>query len=233
MKNDDLTTKNWLAHGWSTYKNNLKLMVLGAMIFYSFSLFIALFAHLPFGRYLTFVFQLVVDPVLATGWWFFCLKLARGQPAGLLDIFGAFRNFAKVWATFFLVTVILLIGFVLFLIPGIICTLKYGLSIFIVMDKGLAPHKAIAYSGLITKGFKVKLFGLLLTGFLAAPLTWPFAFGLQNIGSSKGNFYMMVGIIPYFVGLLVVIPWVNAAWATAYDVLSKRYEQVNTWRKCK
>lgn len=227
MKNDDLTTKNWLVHGWSTLKNNLKLMVLGAMIFSLSYIIPAFLVHLPFGHYLEFAFQLVLYPVLATGWWFFCLKLVRGQPARLLDIFGAFRNFIKVWVTFFLVTVISFIGFVLLLIPGIICMLKYGLSIFIVMDKELAPHKAIAYSGLITKGFKVKLFGLLLAGFLVLALTWPFAFGLQNIGSDKGNFYMMIGIIPYLIGNLLVVPWVAAAWATAYDALIKRSKHID------
>jgi hypothetical protein len=101
------------------------------------------------------------------------------------------------------------------------------------MDKGLASHKAIEFSGRITDGYKNKLFLLLLIGFvLLLPMTWPFAIGLQNIGGNKGNFYMMVGIIPYLVGFLVVTPWLTAAWATAYDTLSKTYEQIDISQTC-
>lgn len=227
MRDVDLTIKRWLAHGWCTLKNNPRLMILGAMIFSLPYLICALLAHLPSGRYLILVFQLATWPPLTAGWWFLCLRLVRGHSAKLSDIFAGFRNFLKVWVTFTLVTLIAFVGLVLFVIPGIIWILKYELSLFIVMDAGLAPHKAVAFSGRITDGYKIKLFGLLLMGFLVMLLTWPFAFGLQNIGGNRGIFYMMVGIVPYLVGFWVVAPWLTAAWATAYDTLSKRYEQAN------
>lgn len=94
------------------------------------------------------------------------------------------------------------------------------------MDTDLTPHKAIGLSSKITNGYKFELFGLLSIGFVMVFLTWPFAFGLQNIGSDKGLFYIIVGIIPYLIGFLVINPWLTASWATAYNVLSKRHENV-------
>jgi len=198
-------------------------MVLGAIIFSSSYFFSGLLALLPYGRYFVSAFRLVISPPLTAGWWLLSLRLVRGHPAKLLDILVGFRRFLRVWITFMITTLIALVGLALLLIPGIIWFLKYGLSLFVIMDIELNPYQAIKRSAEITKGHKVKLFGLLLIGLVLFVLTWPFAFGLQNIGSSKGNLYVIVGIVPYLVGFLLVAPWLTAAWATAYDTLSKRY----------
>lgn len=225
MKNRDLTCTYWFSHGWSTLKKNLKLMILGGMIYHCSYIIPALLFHLPFGSYLARTFQFVIYPVWAAGWAFFCLKLVRGQSVRLQDIFRGFYCFAKVWATSFLTTLIILLGFVLFFIPGIIALLKYGLSMYVVMDMGLAPHKAISYSGRITKGHIIKLSALLIMIPVTIALTWPFGFGLQNIRTNEGLYYMAIGIIPYLLGFWIVIPLTTAVWATAYDVLSKQYDE--------
>ena len=209
------------------FKNISKLIILGAIIFSSSYFIPVLLAHLPAGHYYVSAFKLVISPPLTAGWWLLSLRLVRGHPAKVLDILMGFRCFLRVWITFMITTIIVLTGLVLLLIPGIIWLLKYGLSLFVVMDIELNPYQAIKRSAEITKGYKAKLFWLLLTGLVLFVLTWPFAFGLQNIGSSKGNLYMLVGIIPYLVGFLLVAPWLTAAWATAYDTLSKRYGQID------
>ena len=230
MNDQKLTFVYWVSHGWYTLRHNSKLMVLGAMIYFSCShLIYVLLSHLPHGRCFDSAFRFTISPVLSAGWWFLCLKLARGNSARLLDIFGGFRCFLKAWSTFILILLISFSGMILFLIPGIIWLLKYGLGLYVVMDKGFASHKAIAFSGKITTGYKIKLFMLLFPGSVVMfILTWPFAFGLRNIGTSTGHFYMATGAFSYIVAFLLVNPLLGATWATAYDTLSKHYEDDNT-----
>ncbi len=113
-------------------------------------------------------------------------------------------------------------GLFLFVVPGIIWLLKYELSLFIIIDKELSPHESISLSGQITNGYKHKLLALAVMRLSSLFLTWPFASNLQRIGEPNAWIYLSVGIIPYLFAFLVINPWLTAALATAYDVLSKR-----------
>jgi len=54
---------------------------------------------------------------------------------------------------------IVLGGFLLLIVPGIIWSIKYGLCYYFVVDKGLGPVQAIKASGRTTMGVKWQLFG--------------------------------------------------------------------------
>ena len=149
-------------------------MVAGAVIYASTYVISGLISHLPSGCYIVLLINFFISIPLTGGWWFLLLQLVRGNPAKLLDIFTGFYCFLRVWLTSILTTIILLIGLVLFLVPGIIWVLKYGLSIFATMDKELAPHKALEFSSIITDGYKSKLFLLLLISLVLFPIEQQF-----------------------------------------------------------
>ncbi len=92
------------------------------------------------------------------------------------------------------------IGFVLLIVPGIIATLFFMFTTFIVIDRGLGPIEAMKESMRIGKGHRWTLLGLIV---------------LLCSSSSRGA-------LALFVGLLVAMPVTTLAFAHAYRVLSSR-----------
>ena len=98
-----------------------------------------------------------------------------------------------------LVGVIVVIGLILLIVPGIMWALRYCFVPYLVMDKGLDVTAALSESATITYGHKWQLLGL---GCLIA---------LLNI----------LGAVCLLVGLLVTIPVSGLAMVNAYRTLSK------------
>jgi uncharacterized membrane protein len=71
-------------------------------------------------------------------------------------------------------TVLILIGFLLLIVPGIYLSVRWMFAELLVIDKGLRPLEALKASSELTKGYRWKLFLfslvmmiLILVGFLA------------------------------------------------------------------
>ena len=96
---------------------------------------------------------------------------------------------------------IVLGGFILLIVPGIIWAIKYQFFAYLIVDKNLGPIEAIKKSGEITMGKKGKLF---LLGLLLALIN-------------------LIGAICLFVGLFVTIPVTMIAVAYVYRKLMGEY----------
>jgi uncharacterized membrane protein len=92
---------------------------------------------------------------------------------------------------------IVMAGFILLIVPGIIWAIKYQYFSYLILDKNLGPLEAIKKSGEITMGNKGKLFGL---GILL---------GLINVA----------GAICLLIGLFATIPTTMVAMAYVYRKL--------------
>ncbi len=115
--------------------------------------------------------------------------------------FGTLFACAHLFIRFILGTLIyfliVLAGFVLLIVPGIIWAIKYQFYAYLIVDKNLSPMDAIKKSGEITAGNKGKLFWI---GIL---------FGLINIA----------GAICFLVGLFATIPTTLMAMSYIYRKL--------------
>lgn len=209
----------WFSRGWDAFKINPKPIIGGSVILAAFYLIISLLYFVPFISLAAIAVQIMLMPVLTVGWFFLCLKVLRGNETKSSDIFSAFSRFGSAWATFVLMLLIVMAGLILLIIPGIIWSLKYGLSLFAVMDRNLKATECIRLSGRITKGHKGKLFVYGVVAFLFGLLAWPFSIGLQHLGSDFGPILLAIGIIPYLLQILVIAPWLGATYAAAYDSL--------------
>jgi uncharacterized membrane protein len=98
----------------------------------------------------------------------------------------------------FLVGILIAIGFILLIVPGIIAMLMFMFTSFVVIDREKGPVESMAVSKLITKGKRWPLLGFVLL------LT------LINLA----------GVLAFVVGLLVSIPVSVLAFAHAYRVLA-------------
>lgn len=92
-------------------------------------------------------------------------------------------------------------GFILLVIPGIIWAVKYSQWQYLVVNENLSARDALKKSGEITNGNKLVLMGL---GIVLA-------------------FLSFLGIIPLFLGLILVVPMNWIAEIYVYLQLSKRF----------
>lgn len=95
--------------------------------------------------------------------------------------------------------VVLLIGFVLLIVPGVILSLMLFLAPYLVVDKGMNPIAALKESYRRTKGNRWKLFLLMLS-----------VLGIT-----------ILGMIPAFLGLLITTPIAALASVHAYRKLTE------------
>jgi len=224
---DSLTAKSWLSSGWSTFKAFPLKLVLGGLLMFLVNvappkLFGAIEMRgwgvaLHLG---VFAGWFLVSSAMWIGWQFFCLRLAREPDVPFSAIFGGFSRFATaVWLTL-CYGVIMGLGLILLVVPGIAWFIKYSLSPYAMMDRQFRAMEAIKFSGKITTGYKWKLFAVHLVWL--APVGLPMI--LDYLGSSYQNSsYIYVGTVVTLAEYCVLYPWVCCSLAVAYDRCSIAY----------
>ncbi|HVV15086.1 MAG TPA: hypothetical protein VHD55_01655 [Candidatus Paceibacterota bacterium] len=145
---------------------------------------------------LALVAVLAAECVAGVGFVLIMLKIAKGERAQYADILPPVR---LVW-TYLLASLaaglLILLGFVLLIIPGIYLSLRFSMVRFAVLE-GAGVKESLKKSGAMTRGVKWKLLGFLLLC------------GLVN----------MLGAILLMVGLLVTVPVSTIAYAHVYRKL--------------
>lgn len=99
-----------------------------------------------------------------------------------------------------LIGVIVVLGLVLLVVPGVVFGLMFMFAPYLIIDKGLGPLEAMRESKRITFGYKWQLIGLSV------------ALGLLNL----------LGALALLVGLLVTVPVTSLAVVHAYRALIGR-----------
>lgn len=110
------------------------------------------------------------------------------------------KPFWKFLAAQFLVGIIVFLGFILLIVPGVIAVLMLIFALYIVIDKELGPIEAMKKSAQITRGSRWELLLLVLLAIVI------------NI----------VGVLAIFVGLFVSIPITTLAIVHAYRTLERK-----------
>jgi uncharacterized membrane protein len=122
------------------------------------------------------------------------LKAARGDKLKIKDIFGAFQNYWNAVLANLLVDVIIFIGLILLIVPGIIFACKLAFTPYLVVDRKMEVIEAVKESWRMTGGHAWKVFLIFL---LAIPIG-------------------IAGLIVFGVGIIVAIMWVSLAVASLY-----------------
>ena len=140
---------------------------------------------------------LVMNPV-EYGVTFAFLKAARGDKPEIKNMFEAFHNYWNAVLAYLLVGVIVSIGFVLLIIPGIIFACKLAFTPYLVVDQKMQVIEAVKESWRMTNGHAWKVF---LIGLLGIPIS-------------------IAGLICLGVGIIVSIMWIELALASLYHSVS-------------
>jgi hypothetical protein len=122
---------------------------------------------------LSFLFGLVslaVGQVVGMGLTRISLKFADGQSARLSDLYADLPRFFSFLFAGVLYAVIVVVGLVLLVVPGVMWAVRYGFYAYLVIDRGAGPLEALRKSAEITQGarWQVFFFGILAFGILLA-----------------------------------------------------------------
>lgn len=108
--------------------------------------------------------QFVLGGVVQLGYCKYLLNLHDGRNADIKDLFSEFKRFADGFVLYLLKAIYIFLWTLLFIIPGIVATLKYSMASFILLENpGMKPSDAITESKLLMDGHKGELFILELT----------------------------------------------------------------------
>jgi uncharacterized membrane protein len=129
------------------------------------------------------------------------LRAVRGEKVEFRDLRLAFENYLNVILAGLLTGAIIVFGFFLLIVPGIIFACRLAFVPYLVMDRGLDPVEAVKTSWHMTKGHAWTIFFIAL---LAIPI-------------------VIAGLICLFVGVFVAAMWISSATAALYFAVSKMY----------
>ena len=136
----------------------------------------------------------VVSIFISLGATRFALNLVSGRPFGIAQIFGEGDKLLRGIGVWLLLTLMIVVGLIFLIVPGIWLGLKYGQAMNVLVDRNCGLIEAFKYSGKITEGHKAKL---MLLGFAAMGI-------------------ILAGIIALLVGVIFAYPVAGLAWVLGY-----------------
>jgi hypothetical protein len=168
MDQKRFTNNEAISYGWEKAKANVGLFVISFLIFIG----VALLGEVLDGpdKELAEVFSLranvvgfifaLISMVMQIGLTKMTLKIHDNEKTDAGELF---RNYAKLW-DYFLASIIygliIFVGFLLLIVPGVIWSLKFRFYSYFIIDKNMSPIEALKASAAITDGYKAQLFML-------------------------------------------------------------------------
>lgn len=179
----------YLGEGWQIIKGNL-----GWFIGYTL-LLVLIQAALQAVPILGSLASIAVSGPLNAGYYFVALQMRRGQPVEFRDFFNGFNFFLALLLAGLVSSVLIFIGFLLLVLPGLYLAVSWIFTVPLIVDKRMDFWQAMETSRRLVGKQWFSLFGFALV------------LGLINIA----------GFLALIVGLLITVPLSLAATAVAYD----------------
>lgn len=184
MPDRTLDTSGAISYGWTSVKKDFWYLIGIAVVS-------SIISGLGSGNYKRTDAWDMLSPFLSV--WMTCgytkmmLDYQRGNKLPLAELFSQFKHYWQVFFATILVGLIVGVGFLFFIVPGIYFALKYQFTIQLIIDKNLGFMDAMKESAKMTTGLKMSLFGfnlalfgIILLGaiclgigvFVAIPVVW-------------------------------------------------------------
>lgn len=144
------------------------------------------------------LFSIFVSNPLNYGVSFAYLRAARTEKMEIQDMFAGFLNYWNAVLAGLLVTVIVVVGLIFIIVPGIYFACKLAFTPYLVVDRKMQAIDAIKASWNMTNGYGWKVF---LIGLLAIPV-------------------VIAGLICLGVGVIISMMWISMAFASLYHAVS-------------
>ena len=156
-------------------------------------------------------------PVLGAVNQYYVLMIVRGSSSSCIHLKRSLRCTVKLWATLIILEVVILIGLLLLVLPGIYFTIVFVFTPLIVIDKEYSIYESFRYSKKLALNAKRPLFLLLFLGALSFFMQVPFHNMIRNESYYSGSFYWKVAV--WFFSMAIFNPYLLSAITKAYDYL--------------
>jgi uncharacterized membrane protein len=183
------------SYGWNKLWKPFWMLLLVWIIYCAIG---AVTGWIPILNYIVGVF--LTGP-LGYGMSYVFLKAARGQNLEIPDLFAVFKNYLHAFLAVLLTGIIVGVGFIFLIIPGIYLSVKLSFVAYLIVDKNLEVIPAIQTSWKMTDGHFWQIF---LIGLLAIPI-------------------MIAGFICLGVGAIVAIMLISVTQASMYYAVDAFY----------
>lgn len=106
---------------------------------------------------------LVISGPLSLGLAVFSLTIARGYEPSIDQIFSGFNRFGKALGLYVLTLVLIVVGLIFFIVPGIILAIGFSQIYYIMADsEDIGIEATLRKSWDMMDGYKMKYFGLMM-----------------------------------------------------------------------
>ncbi|MEW4451702.1 hypothetical protein AB1L30_03355 [Bremerella sp. JC817] len=140
-------------------------------------------------------YNIFISIPVGTGLAYVFLLPARGQQFELGDLFAAFqRNYIPAVAAGFVKVILIMLGFVLLVVPGIYLAIKFAFVEYLVIDRKLSTLDSLKESWHMTNGHELTLLVNMLLSILI----------------------FIGGMLLCLVGVVFSIMWISAAYAVLF-----------------
>ncbi len=151
-------------------------------------------------------YSILFKPVIDYGEQYMFLKAVRGEDVEIKLLIEGFRTkYLNIILANLIVFALIMIGFIMLIIPGIIIACRLAFVSYLIMDKDLEPIKAIEKSWQMTKGHGWTIFFMAIVSF----------------------FLVIAGIIVFIFGVLISLMLIHAAFATLYQSVLNQLDDEN------
>ncbi|WP_027909109.1 hypothetical protein [Pseudomonas sp. URMO17WK12:I4] len=190
----DFTIGSLLSEAWQLTKGTKGIIIGGFLIFYVailvasfvvgavlgiFSMFSDSLALIIISQLLTTIIASAVSYPFFAGLNMVGIRRAAGQPVSFNEIFGHFGSLVPLLIAAVLMMLLIYLGMILLLIPGIYLAVAYMLAIPLIVERGLSPWQAMEASRKAITQHWFKVFGLfLLLGLIVSISAIPLGIGL-------------------------------------------------------
>lgn len=142
------------------------------------------------------IWGFLVVPVIKYGEKYLFLKAMREEEFEIRDLFDGFSGmYGNIILTNLIVFAMVVFGFIMLIIPGIILACRLAFVPYILMDQKLEPMQAVEKSWQMTRGHGWEIFFMGIISF----------------------FLIIGGIICLIAGVFISIMWIHSAFASLYQ----------------
>ncbi len=185
-------------NGWKQLWKHFLALFLIFLVTIGFSIAVGVMELIPiFGIIVGIAYSIFLSGPVGYGQSFAYLKASRGENVEVQDVFSAFKNYWNAVGASILTGIIIIVGFIFVIVPGIFLACKLAFVPYLVVDKKLGVIEAISASWNMTKGHGWEVF---LIGLLGIPIG-------------------IAGLICLGVGVIISGMWIGTTLASLYHAV--------------
>lgn len=201
MSAKKFTINGAVEYGWNSMKANIGILLIFSIVTFLVTGGLNGAQRVTVGEGFSISFSiinLIINSIIGIVGVKIALNIYDGKGTSLEEVGFNLELLLNYMGGMILYGLIVVLGTLLFIVPGVIWGIKYSFMFYIMIDQKVGPIKALEMSGQMTDGMKMDLFVLYLV------------YGLITIA----------GFLALFVGIFVAIPVMMMAQVYVYRQMS-------------